>query len=70
MTQPSHEAPALDRQRIAAFADAAALVIGLPIPDECRDGVIDNLHMIFRQSSALAMLPLDLTDEAAAVFRP
>ena len=70
MTEPSDRAPALGRHDIAAFADAAALAIGLPIPDACRDGVIANLTMIFQQSAALMVLPLGATDEAAPVFRP
>jgi hypothetical protein len=70
MTQPSDRAPALGRHEIAAFADAAAHAIGLPIPDACRDGVIANLTMIFQHSAALTVLPLGVTDEAAPVFRP
>lgn len=59
-----------DRLRLEAYADAAAAVLGVGIPAECREGVIANLETLFLQAEALLALPLEPGVEAAPVFCP
>ena len=70
MKQASDRALPIDHQQIAVYADAAAAMVGMPIPDQCRAGVIANLSLIFNQTAALMALDLRSEDEAAPVFRP
>jgi hypothetical protein len=58
------------KPEIAAYVDAAAQMVGLPIAPQYREGVIANMERT-AQIAALALaepLPDDL--EAAPVFRP
>ncbi len=64
------ESQPFDQGVAAAYADAAAVVWGMNLRDDCRHGVIANLQLILNQSAALMALDLDPTVEAAPVFRP
>jgi hypothetical protein len=63
-------ARSLDEKAIGGYVDAASAAVCLPIPEEYRQGVIDNLASIFRQTEGLMALELDSAEEAAPVFRP
>ncbi len=53
----------------AAYADAASAMLDLPLPPDCRPGVIANLALIFAQTADLMALTLDAGDEPLPVFR-
>jgi hypothetical protein len=59
----------MTRQELQDYADATAAALGVPIPPEYREGVINNLETIFAQSARLMSLTLGPLDEAAPVFR-
>jgi hypothetical protein len=63
-------AHALDVKAIGCYVDAASAAVNLPIPEAYRQGVVDNLAAIFRQSEGLMALELEIAEEAAPVFRP
>ncbi len=60
----------MDQQEIGAYVDAASKAVGLPIPAEYRQGVIETMQALMRQSVDLMALELDSTEEAAPVFHP
>jgi hypothetical protein len=70
MTNSSDKGQAVGRDGVAAYVDAAPELIGLPVPEQYREGVIANLHLILTQSAPLLALELDRAQEAAPVFRP
>jgi hypothetical protein len=53
-----------------AYMDAAAPMLGLRIPPECREGVIANLQRTAAIAALVLAHPLAPDDEPAAVFRP
>ncbi len=55
---------------IAAFADAAAAMLGLPIAPEHRPGVLRNLQMVAALAPRVLDFELGPTDESGNVFRP
>ena len=59
----------MTQQALQNYADATAAALGVPIPAEYRDGVLQNLETIFAQSARLMSLALGPQDEAAPVFR-
>jgi len=60
----------MDQHRIGVYVDAASEAVGLLIPAEYRQGVVENLQAILVQSAGLMALELDPTEEAAPVFFP
>ncbi|WP_082584831.1 AtzG-like protein [Caulobacter sp. Root655] len=61
---------ALPDDAVAAYADARAEGLGLPLPQACRPGVIDNLTLLRRQAETfVAALPASAADEIEA-FAP
>lgn len=59
----------MKRHELQNYADTMAAILGLRIPAEYREGVINNLETIFAQSARLMSLQLGPLDEAAPVFR-
>jgi Protein of unknown function (DUF4089) len=53
-----------------AYLDAAAAAVGLPIPDECRPGVLRYLQLVAGLAPRVMDFPLQTPDEAATVFVP
>jgi hypothetical protein len=53
-----------------AYLDAAAAAVGLPIPDECRPGVLRYLQLVAGLAPRVMDFPLGTADEPATVFRP
>jgi hypothetical protein len=70
MKQSFDQQRAFDREEVAAYVDSASVVLGLPLPEQYREGVIANLRLILTQSAGLMALDLDWADEAAPVFQP
>ncbi|MCW2362747.1 MULTISPECIES: DUF4089 domain-containing protein [Sphingobium] len=70
MTNTQKQNQISDRDGVAIYVAAAPEIIGLPVPAEYREGVINNLHLILVQSAPLLALELDPALEAAPVFRP
>jgi hypothetical protein len=52
------------------YLDAAAALIGLPIPDECRAGVLENLERMQQVAQAFLSFPLPAEIEPANTFEP
>lgn len=52
------------------YLDAAAALIGLPIPDECRPGVLENLERMQQVAQAFLSFPLPPDIEPASTFEP
>ncbi len=59
----------MTRAELDNYAEATTAALGVPIPPEYRDGVINNLETIFAQSTRLMSLKLGPLEEAAPVFR-
>ncbi|MBC7669414.1 AtzG-like protein [Caulobacter sp. DWR2-3-1b2] len=60
----------LSDDAVAAYADARAEALGLPLPPAARAGVIDNLTLLRRQAETfIAALPVDAPG-AAKAFEP
>lgn len=57
-------------QAAEALMDAAAPLLGLAIPAECRAGVIASLQAAAAMAALVLAEPTDPTDEPAPVFRP
>jgi hypothetical protein len=70
MTNSLDQVQAVGRDEVAAYVDAAPEVVGLPVPEQYREGVISTLHLILIQSAPLLALELDRAQEYAPVFRP
>ncbi len=64
--------PAIPTTQEAAEAlmDAAAPLLSLAIPEECRAGVIASLQAAAGMAALVLAEPTDPTDEPAPVFRP
>jgi hypothetical protein len=60
----------LDDDATAAYADARAQALNLPLPPACRPGVIENLSLLRRQAAVfLAGLDASIPDPSEA-FEP
>jgi hypothetical protein len=55
-------------ETIELYVDAAADVIGLPIPADCRSGVIANFQRIAALAETVTSFELPLEVESAPVF--
>ena len=61
---------ALDDDAVAAYADARGAALGLTLPPATRDGVIDNLILMRRQTASFTA-GLDLSGpDAPEAFEP
>jgi len=58
-----------DPAAVGRYIDESALLIGLPIPPECRDGVVRNLTGLLTAGALLSEFPVGET-ETAPVFEP
>ncbi|HTY77943.1 MAG TPA: DUF4089 domain-containing protein [Candidatus Bathyarchaeia archaeon] len=58
-----------DPAEVGRYVDESAPLIGLPIPRECREGVVRNLTGLLAAGFLLAELPVGDT-ETAPVFEP
>jgi hypothetical protein len=58
-----------DREALAAFADAAAALIALPIDPRFRADVVDHLARLVAAAELLEEFPLPEDVEVAPVFR-
>jgi len=54
----------------AAYVDAAAAALGLPLDPAHRPGVIANIERIAGLARLVMELPLDEASEPAPVFKP
>ncbi len=63
MTKPS-------LTQVAEFVDQTALMVGLPIPPENRQAVIDNFERIAAIAQLVLDFPLHEDIEIAPVFQP
>lgn len=60
----------LDDDAVAAYADARARALDLPLPPTCRPGVIENLSLLRRQAAAF-VAGLDASaPESSQAFEP
>lgn len=57
-------------EEIAAYVDAAAAALELPIAPEHRPGVLRYFAMAEAMAQGLQAFPLGIEDESGAVFRP
>ncbi len=57
-------------QDLSTFVDQAALLVGLPIPTEYRQGVIDNFERIAAIAQLVTEFPLPEETEIAPIFEP
>ncbi|HEU0203372.1 MAG TPA: DUF4089 domain-containing protein [Burkholderiaceae bacterium] len=56
--------------RTEQYMDATAALIGLPIPSECRAGVIENLERMQQIAQLVMSFPLPADVEPANTFKP
>ncbi|MFZ0268900.1 DUF4089 domain-containing protein [Caulobacter sp.] len=61
---------ALDDDAVAAYADARAEALGLVLPPETRDGVIENLALLRRQTVTFTAALDDSLAPAPEAFEP
>ncbi len=57
-------------QDLSTFVDQTARLIGLPIPADYRQGVIDNFERIAAIAQLVTEFPLPEDTEIAPVFEP
>ncbi len=57
-------------QDLSTFVDQTARLIGLPIPADYRQGVIDNFERIAAIAHLVTEFPLPEDTEIAPVFEP
>lgn len=60
----------MDADPMAAYVDAAAALIGLPIPAAYRDGVLGYFRLAAGMAALVQGLPLTPEDELAESFVP
>jgi len=53
-----------------AYVDATAALIGLPIPDDCREGVVRYFGIAAQMAALVMAQPLTPEDEPGALFVP
>lgn len=58
-----------DPAAVGRYVDESAPLIGLPIPPECRDGVVRNLAGLLAAGASLSEFPVGEA-ETAPVFEP
>lgn len=58
------------KQDLSTFVDQTALLIGLPIPTEYRQDVIDNFERIAAIAQLVTEFPLPEDTEIAPIFEP
>ena len=61
---------ALDDDAVAAYADARAEALGLSLPLETRDGVIENLALLRRQAATFVAGLGDASADVPEAFEP
>lgn len=66
-TPPPPELPPFDAE---AYVEQASRLVGLPIADIYRPGVVRNLELISRMAGLVMGLPLTPADEPAPVYVP
>ncbi|PSN20423.1 DUF4089 domain-containing protein [filamentous cyanobacterium CCP5] len=66
---PPPSTPALPFD-VAGYVEAVSAAIGLPIPEETRDGVIDNFERIWQVARPVVEFPLPDDLETAPTFEP
>ncbi len=54
----------------AQFVDAAAVLIDLPIPPECKAGVIENVERMQQLAQLFMNFPLPPDVESGSTFKP
>jgi hypothetical protein len=62
--------PDTDRQAIAAYVEQMAAILDLPLPPDCRDGVIDNVQRTRAIAQLVLEFPLPPDIEVAPTFEP
>jgi hypothetical protein len=67
MTGSARAAPPFDAE---AYVEQASRLIGLPIADEHRPGVVRNMALIARMAALVTSFPLEPSVESAPVFAP
>ena len=60
----------LSDESLWAYADAAAAIMGLEIPDDCQPGVLANLKTLREHAALVMAFRLDPEVQIAPVFRP
>ncbi|WOB42205.1 DUF4089 domain-containing protein [Thermoleptolyngbya oregonensis NK1-22] len=63
-------ADSADSVNLERYAEQAAALIGLPIPPDCKPGVIANLERTAAIAQLVLEFPLSPEVESAAVFVP
>lgn len=62
--------PAITTDRVAAYADAAAIALNIEIAPQYRPGVIVNLERLLLMGAQIMSFPLADDTELAPVFQP
>jgi hypothetical protein len=62
--------PLMTTAEVAAYVDAAGIVLNLGLPAEYRAGVVANLERLFQLGGEIMSFPLPDDTEMAPVFRP
>ncbi len=57
-------------EHVEATVDAIAAAVGMPIPPECRAGVLQNWALMHGIAQGYLHFPLTAEVEPASVFRP
>jgi hypothetical protein len=60
----------MDHDELERYMDAAAALVGVPLPPACRSGVLDHLARMREIAADFVDLPLRPEDESASVFLP
>jgi hypothetical protein len=60
----------MTQDEIAAAVDANAALVGLPLADHHRAGVLRYFALAAEMAELVLAVPLGRDDESAAVFRP
>ena len=62
--------PALAPNQLEPTIDALAAALGMPIPPECRAGVLQNWALMHALAQTFVEVELPADAEPATVFRP
>ncbi len=52
------------------YVDQMSQILGLPIPQDCRPGVVDNIIRTAAIAQLVLEFPLPMDIEAAPIFQP